>query len=480
MGDHRRRDLFRHLTDDHADDYLAVVACLSGTLASDLSAADIADRIPGRPLTAEIVEQRCRRLVEWGNLTATRPAGVDTDTARDRFRVSVFGGRVHREATAILTARGGAREVAREVLGVISADLARLAGTLESARADPDTVAGLVTSVFTHHRTFTDSIADFYAYLGDLLARLDLSGDEFGRLKTLLLEYVDLLDGDVTRHTPVIAARLDGLIPRLDPLLAALPGPPLPDGIPVVLPAGRSRSDWEELAAWYAADAGPKQLREAAGQALGRLLGHTRRRLAPAGAGGSRRSDLLALAGRFAESSDAQAHRLFAASFAAYPSRHLLLGPDEPDPRIGAGTSWWDADPVPVPISLRERGDRSPRGHSARVPDPTPDRRRIAALARADTAARRAAAAELAAAGDLHGATVSAAARELLLDRLAALLAQHRTLDTAVRVHDSDLGLCLHAAPGPDTVVHGPDGDLTVHAVLLRATVVDPWQVGAQ
>jgi len=479
MGENRRRDLFRHLADDDADDYLAIVACLCDTLASDLSAAEIADRIPGRPLTAQVVEQRCRRLVEWGNLTATRPAGVDTDTDRDRFRVSVFGGRVHREATAVLTARDGAREVAREVLGLIAEDLAGLADAPGTARTDPEAVSGLVTSVFTHHRTFTDSIADFYAYLADVLARFDLSGDEFGRLKTLLLEYVDLLDGDVARHTPVIAARLDALIPRLDPLLAALPGPPVPDGIPVARPAGRTRGDWEELAAWYAADAGPKQLREAAGQALGRLLGHTRRRLAPTGAGGSRRADLLTLAGRFAESSDAQAHRLFAANFAAYPSRHLLLGPDEPDPRIGPGTSWWDADPVPVPVSLRERGDRSPRGHSARVPDPTPDRRRITALAHADTEARRAAAAELVAAGDLHGATVSAAARELLLDRLAALLARHRTLDTAVRVQDSDLGLCLHAAPGPDTVVHGPDGDLTVHAVLLRATAVDSWQVSA-
>lgn len=480
MGENRRRDLFRHVTDDNADDYLAIVACLADTLVADLSAADIADRIPGRPLTPEIVGQRCRSLVEWGNLTAGPQAVTGTDTDRDRFRVTVFGGRVHRDVTSVLTAHDGAREVAREVLGLIAADLARIADTLGAARTDPDTVAGLVTSVFTHHRTFTDSIADFYAHLADVLARLDLSQDEFDRLKTMLLDYVDLLDGDVTRHTPVIAARLGTLLAPLDPLLAALPGAPVPDGTPVARSAGRTRDDWEELAAWYAADAGPRRLREAAGRALSRLLGHARQRLAPAGAGGSRRADLLTLAGRFAESSDTQAHRLFAASFAAYPSRHLLLGPDEPDPRIGAGTSWWDADPVPVPVSLRERGDRSPRGHSARVPDPTPDRKRITALARADADARRAAAAELAAAGDLNGTTVSATARELLLDRLAALLAQHRTLDTAVRIHDSDLGLCLHAAPGSDTVVHGPDGDLTVHGVLLRATIVDSWQVSAR
>ncbi|MET7464950.1 DUF2397 family protein [Nonomuraea sp. NPDC005501] len=49
----------------------------------------------------------------------------------------------------------------------------------------------------------------------------------------------------------------------------------------------------------------------------------------------------------------------------AYPSRHLLMGPDETSARATPSTSWWEADPVEVPISLRLRGDRTARGRTA-------------------------------------------------------------------------------------------------------------------
>ncbi len=49
----------------------------------------------------------------------------------------------------------------------------------------------------------------------------------------------------------------------------------------------------------------------------------------------------------------------------------------------GPTTSWWDSDPVPIPVSLRERGDRAMRGRRSRVPDPTADRLRLTAEAAA-------------------------------------------------------------------------------------------------
>ena len=68
-----------------------------------------------------------------------------------------------------------------------------------------------------------------------------------------------------------------------------------------------------------------------------------------------------------------------------------------------------------VPVSLRERGDRAMRGRTSRVPDPTADRLRLTAEAQRETEQRQAAAAELALTGSLHGATISPAARDLLL-----------------------------------------------------------------
>ncbi len=146
------------------------------------------------------------------------------------------------------------------------------------------------------------------------------------------------------------------------------------------------------------------------------------------------------------------------------PARHLLLGPEEPDPRVGPTTSWWQAEPVPVPTSLRERGDRAMRGRMSRVPDPTADRLRLTAEAEREAEQRQAAAAELALAGALHGTTISPAARDLLLDLVAALLAQQ-----GEEIVDHDAGLRLRAVDGPDTVVNSPDGTTTF--VRLRLAV---------
>jgi len=165
------------------------------------------------------------------------------------------------------------------------------------------------------------------------------------------------------------------------------------DGTPVERAQGRVWQDWQELAYWYDAQrgSGPEQLRAAAGQALGQLITNAKRLLDSSGTGFSRRADFLRLARWFSAVDDEGAHQLYAAAFGAYPARHLLFGPEEPDPRIDPMTSWRDSDPVSVPVSLRERGDRIMRGRSSRVPDPTADRLRLTAEAQreADAGARR-------------------------------------------------------------------------------------------
>ena len=89
-----------------------------------------------------------------------------------------------------------------------------------------------------------------------------------------------------------------------------LPGLTLPDGTPVERAQGRTRTDWEELAAWYDAThgaSGPEQLRGAAGQALGQLITNAKRLLDSSGTGFSRRADFLRLARWFAAADDEQA-----------------------------------------------------------------------------------------------------------------------------------------------------------------------------
>lgn len=476
-----RRDLFRYLTVEESADYLAIMDMFSATLLTDLSAGEVAGQLSERgvSLSRDTAETRCRQLADWGNLVpSVRDARVATVAeyirSRSRYQVSKLGGRVHRQAVEILHATDGAREVARELLGQIVQSLDRILAMLGGGNGDgaldAEALAGEVTTVFSNQRLFTDSVRDFYAYLAGILSRYDLTGKEYAQFKELLLVYIDLITADVNRHAPAVAHRAGLVLAQADRVLqalATLPGLTSPDGTQVERAQGRTRTDWEELAAWYDAShgaSGPEQLRGAAGQALGQLITNAKRLLDSSGTGFSRRADFLRLTRWFAAADDEQAHRLYDAAFGVYPARHLLFGPDEPDPRVGPTTSWWHAEPVPVPVSLRERGDRAMRGRTSRVPDPTADRLRLTAEAEREAGQRQAAAAELALAGALHGATISPAARDLLLDLVGALLARH-----GEHVTDHDAGLRLRAVPGPDTVVSSSDGTTTF--VRLSLTV---------
>lgn len=516
MGGHTGRDLFRYLVADEADEYLAVMDSFTGLLLADLSADDIAASCAARGATLDIavVDARCHRLVRWGNLALTGRAGerddagteggshrrnvrgavsidvgdmVSTDVRdRARYRPTPAGVRVHREVGRLLDPSDGVREVARESFGCVADALGRIDELLvgDGVVLDRDELAAHVTAVFAHHRLFTDSVADFYSHLAGILGRLEDTGgvDDYTETKHLLLDYVDVIGSDVERLAPLVTSRLARLEPRLDSLLTALPEFGLPgaeqsDTVPVRSP-GRRRADWEALAQWYAEDSGPRRMRDAAASALSRLLARTRR-ITASTPGFSHRADLLRLARWFAESSDEQAHRVFAATFGTFPSRHLLLGPDETDPRVGAGTSWWRAAPVVVPVSLRERGDNSSRGGIGRLPDSLPGRVRADELARHESRRRADAVAELSSAGDLHGAHLSTQARDVVLGVLAAALAGYRTVGGPVYVDDPDLGLSLTAEPGADTVVHCPDGDLTVHGLSLRVAATESLDPGA-
>jgi uncharacterized protein (TIGR02677 family) len=473
-ADRSRHGLVVYLTVEESNDYLAIMDLFSATLLTDLSADEVSNQLTERGLSLDrdVVEERCRQLVRWGNLVSSlRDARVSTVAeyirSRSRFQVSKLGGRLHREAVAILHASDGAREVARELLGQIVQSLDRILAMLEHPGTNADALAGEVTTIFSNQRLFTDSVRDFYAYLAGILSRYDLGGEEYAQFKELLLVYIDLITADVNRHAPAVAHRIGLVLKLIDPLLdtlATLPGLTLPDGTPVERVPGRTRSDWEELAYWYDdhGASGPEQLRAAAGQALGQLITNAKRLLDSSGTGFSRRADFLRLARWFSAAEDDGAHRLYAAAFGAYPSRHLLFGPEEPDPRTGPTASWWDSDPVRVPVSLRERGDRAMRGRSSRVPDPTADRLRLIAEAEREAEQRRSAAAELALTGGLHRATISPAARDLLLELVADLLARHR--DETV---DHDAGLRLRAVPGADTVVDSPDGTTTFVGLSL-------------
>ncbi|MFD6548547.1 DUF2397 domain-containing protein [Streptomyces sp. NPDC058398] len=480
-----RRNLFRYVTADNAAEYLAIMDQFTQTLLTDLSAAEVSEALAKRgiALSLEEAEARCTSLVRWKNLMpSARDPRVPTVAAlrytRARFQVTRLGGTVHRQVTQVLQMRDGAREVARELLGSMAALLSKiLHQALHPRTIDAEALAADVTTAFTNQSYFADSIRDFYAYLSSVLVRYDLAGEEYASFKGLLLEYVHLIDTDVSRHSPAVLKCLENLQPVLDQVLSALdslPGLASAGGAPVERLPGRQYSDWAELLAWYSGSdggmSGPAQLRTAAESALGQLLTNARRMLTPGGTGGARRSDLMHLASLFAQASVEEAHRGFSAAFGAYPARHVSFGPDEVDPRDTASTSWWDAGPVDVPVSLRERGDRTARGRTARVPDPGMDITRLQEEAAQELAARLAAGAELAAAGVLDEAHLTPAARDLLLELVSMALAKEVGLSQAVRVDDVDLNVAVVVSESDtDTVVRSDDGDTAFSRLALTA-----------
>ncbi|WIX76970.1 TIGR02677 family protein [Amycolatopsis carbonis] len=479
-----RANLFVYLTTRLSAEYRAIMDLFTGPLLADLSAAEVAQQLADRGINLPVdeVTERCERLQSWGNLVrgvrdARVPTVRDFLRSRSRYQASKLGGRVHRDAEAVLAAGDGAQEVARELLGATVQVLDRIIERLRDPHPDPETLAGDVTTVFNNQRLFNESVRDFYAYLNAVLSRYDLAGDEYRQFKELLLEYIDLITADVSRHAPAIAMRCERILPRLDRTLAVLETLPvliMPDGTPADRMPGRTRVDWEQLHAWYCGGdgrSGPETLRAAADQALRQLLTNAKRMLAAAGIGVSRRADLLKLAAWFDQAGTEDAHRLYAASFGVFPARHLFGGPDEPSPKDGVNTSWWDATPIEVPVSLRDRGDRQARGGSASVPDPGLDEERLLRQAEAEARARRMAADELVATGALDGARVSPAARDLLLAMVGSLLAKHQDLTRPVVESDTDLDLEITAEtePGAATRVEAPDGTVVVHELKLHA-----------
>ena len=85
-----RADVFRYLTDDEADRYVAIMDCFASTPLSELSNSAVADQLEDIP--AADVQSLLDRLSLWGNVQAVRGG----------FRATVLGGRVHRDAALAL------------------------------------------------------------------------------------------------------------------------------------------------------------------------------------------------------------------------------------------------------------------------------------------------------------------------------------------------------------------------------------------
>jgi uncharacterized protein (TIGR02677 family) len=468
VADPDRLKLYGYLSAPEADDYLAVMGLFTHALLAEWSPQDLTGDLD---LPVEVIAARCKYLEQHGNLLLS-PREVRVTSIAEyqsqpvRYTVSALGARLHREVEEFLAVTGGAREVPRELLARIATALAAF-----DPAAEPETLAGEVSAIFSQFDTFAGSVTDFYTYIGAVLTRSDLDGDEWAGFKRLLLDYLETIVESVRRHTPAICAALRHLEPDLPGILqrltdsdrafAALEAAS-PGGESAERARGRTLQDWRQLDAWFAGP-GARQLRDAAGRAIGALLISLKRINASATNESSLRRHFLKLAGWFDASSPAQAHVLATAAFGLYGARHLGV-PLDPDvaETVPATASWWRAPKAPVPVTLRERGDRTARGRATPAADHTAQKERLLAARAAEAERRATACAELLAVGPrLADARLSAPAMTVFLELLAnATSAGHATLP------DHPLTLWVTPSDG-STVIHSDAGNITVYGRTL-------------
>ncbi|MGH3373426.1 MAG: TIGR02677 family protein [Actinoallomurus sp.] len=481
---------YTYLTVPDRTAYVAIMRVFTATLLADLSAHDLVERLDER-LTVETLAAKLEQLRTWGNLIpSSRPVKAGSireyHRVRSRYQLSTLGERIQRQADEILATADAAREVSRELLALVARgldDLDEMSG--RPGGIEPREALDRISTLFAQFGQFAESVRDFYAYLGQVIFRYDLDTAEFTGFKELLLDYAETITEDVVVFSPRIEVAIDRLWPRLPELLKNIDA--ADQGLAALQQAdvriqrsrGRDLDDWAGLRAWFV-DTGQgsqvEQLRDATLRALQALLANAKRMIRSSSGGLSRRRDLLNLARWFDDADDATAHDLFAAAFGMYSSRHLGIAPDT-DRDVPATTSWWTGPGVRVPVALKERGSRAPRGRTAGPEDYGEQRNRLREQAQEQVRRQRAAAAELRAAGPrLAEIRLTAAATRLMLDLLARSLAGAAPDFGEVESSDDDLDIRLRLVrlPGATTVVHGADGDLALDGVTVRIGAARP------
>jgi uncharacterized protein (TIGR02677 family) len=487
--DQERLEAFTYLTVTDRAVYLSIMRLFTSSLMTDLSAQQVLDALREQGLDSSLdsVVARLQRLAGWGNLlpsshTVRVKSIEEYQRARTRYQLSPLGERVQRQADEVLASADSAREISRELLGLITDGLAGLADRVDQPGGiDQGSARETVAAIFAQFWEFRESVRDFYAYLGQVLARYDLDSAEYAGFKDLLLDYVESITEEIVLLAPRIERHLQRIWPRLPALLqlivaGGLAGAAEDLGISVQRSRGHDLADWSALRSWFSDIDGRRsevtQLRDATMRALQSLLANAKRMIRSSGQGASRRRELLRLAAWMDEADEDTAADLYTSAFALYPARHLGIAAD-PQRVVPATESWWASATVQVPVALRERGERSPRGRASGVADRSAQQRVLIERAAEGQRLRVAAASELlSAAAQLSAVRLSAPAMDLLLELLARALGAGDPLMGNAVTYVVDLGVrCeLISKPGAVLTLRSVGGDFTADDLTIAIT----------
>lgn len=360
----------------------------------------------GSSFDTDQVLRALESLHGWGVLEqsqdASRVASIEEyRRRRPLYQFTEFGFRAYRAVEAVLAMQPGEAQLQRFAFGAIHDDLTELATAV--AAGDAVRSHRLLYQLDGLFRDMTERAGQFYVFLGHLTQQSDTSPEVFLELKDRLLGYLQEFLGELQRHRPLIASaitRIDGLgVDRLVELVSAA------DESPFITPRERERQwrlRWDGLVDWFVPRPGATRsaaddLDRATTAAITDLSSLLRRLVESRSRGISRDSELRHLARWISRlPSDADAHALFNVAFGLTPSRHLSAVDEHLNDITPANASWWEAEPVAVSQTLRERGQYQRAVGAPPLPDVSKARELARRRHEADNEATEAASRQLA------------------------------------------------------------------------------------
>jgi len=416
------------------------------------------------------------QLKDWGAVTWTQDTSrvarlEDFHRRRELWQLTAAGHAAHDSVLRVLGAAEQAGSLQRALFRDIRENLDALMAAIDTGDATATYLR--LRDLDGALRDLAANARDFHATMAELRREHELVPDRFLAYKHLLIDYLQQFLEDLFRYRAHIAGQVATVEGRgLDRLAAlAAEGDDSSGLFADDDAAGRWLDRWAGLAAWFRAgsssrSAGADELAAATTTAIRDLMAFLRRLTESATRPITRSSELLHLARWFGRCDKDAAARLFDAAFALAPPHHLGQHEDDPD-RTPAATSWWDAAPVDVPVTLREYGRRAPAPPPAAAVDYAESKARLASQHLERRAARLDAATRLTA-RPIEGRLLTPGELSLLLELLDRALHRRPLVgEFKVEVESEGVRLLLATADASARIITSA-GTLTLEGVEME------------
>ena len=483
-------DVLWHVVQPLAPTYRAIVEVFAAAereeFTLELSESEVLQALLTGPYQAAVHDEaglriRLDELHTHGNLSRRQDERATSleDLLHRRYLWSLtsIGKAAHKAVHDIESAAGQSGSLPVTLLTAIRDSLL----TLDRETLTADGVYAELGRLFTAQEQFTEEAQRYISRITDrrMLEVGGLDEEEFRLRKEAVKLYLSRFINQLALLTPEIEEglrRLDG-----EPMLTLIERGSASDDIPPADDTGDPAEDWrtrqwthwQGLTRWYLpVGARPPTVDRLRAVALDAVTGLTRAltRLNAARSGVPTRTAAFRQAARWMAELDADgAHRLWVALTGLHPARHLSF-PETDAEVTSKSTSWWDAAPAEVPVTIRRQNRSNSSGRASRARDTRAAKQLLKHRNRREREQARAAMATLLTNGPLHLSDFAQLKRrqfDLLLELLSDALCARRTgqIRTAVSgasgveisLADPEPGRPRASLQIADGIFHGPD-----------------------